>query len=368
MYCEKCGNVINNNTNFCPKCGNVIETNVGNMQHIFHDNIGEQSYDYDMERKVNGKNLDILMTVILCFLICFLGVFASVILVVRNTMKPDNIEKIVDDLEISKIKIGFLLENDIFDNTTDDNILDSKKNLTLDEFICRYNFGPNKEYLEEDKIAEILDKKFIKKFASDKINDYIKDIFYETGDGVVTAKELEKLIIKNSNTICETADYSISEEDIRFLVKNLDDNGFLEGTDLSVYREDNPGTLSLIKNLFSYWLMTLLIAFSFLLTASIFLLQDKKHRGICYVGANLIIIGIVDIILGILTNVMVTIINRDIQFGLYFWQAILKPIQISAITIGIIAAVVGVLCLLLYIFIEFVNNRKSRVNKIQVNK
>lgn len=345
MFCENCGNELPEGASFCAKCGSRMVSELKASSAMSGESVATESGE-----KTGSISLYAIMSVVLCVVISLLGISASMIYLIRQATSEDAIDSMVKEIDISEIKVEFL---------------ENEKVSTIADFISNYY----NEDVSSDQIETLLNKKFVRKFVAEKLNVYVEDLFYETGDGIIEEKELKELLIKNADDITKITGFRMSEDDAQLVIDDLKKNGILENTDLSVYRENNPRPFSLIKNSLSYWMMALLLIFSLLLMVSIFLIQDKKIKGLCFMSASLIAIGIGDLLAGIMSSSLVTTLNRNLELGRKFWQQVFMPVRTTGIRLGIIMIVLGVICCLIYILIKVINEKNVGVfTKIQPKK
>ena len=114
----------------------------------------------------------------------------------------------------------------------------------------------------------------------------------------------------------------------------------------------------LIKNLISYWMMTLLLIVSFLLIISIFFLQEKKVKGFQYLGISLFAVGAANLLICLLTDTLALKINTVLSFGSSFWKQVLLPLHSKGIMLGTTLVIEGIIFYVLYIIIIKISQKK----------
>lgn len=292
------------------------------------------------------------LSVIFCILIVLIGIWCSVIFLVRHVCSEDVIDSVVKEIDLSRIEVGFLTE-------------DGDK-IKLAEYISDYADDMFPIPWSEDDVEELLNQKFIKNFAADKVNDYVRDLFYETGEGEIKASELERLLKKHEDDIYEITGIHLLEDDFTYMVEMMKQENTLENTALSVYRDENPGTFSLMKNLFSYWMLSLLLILVALLIFGIFLIQGKKLNGFCYLGISLVVTGVANLLTSLfIADSLAKKMERSMELGLKFWRSLFSPIQKASVSLGLFLTVPGVICILVYVVTKMVGNRTGKGEKMR---
>lgn len=342
MVCEKCGNMIQAGEKFCMKCGNSMEPEQ-QLNKTYEEK--KMQVESEAEGSAGGKGGSKVLSVMLCILIVLLGVSASTIFVVRHAVSEEEVENLVDEVDISEIKVGFLMGG--------------SKTTTLAETVSGFGQKYFDNALTSKDAAKIMDEKFIRKFVSKKLNDYVEDIFYETGDGIIEEDELESLLEKNAEKMQEITGLYFGEEEISFLMKEMQTDDALKNTDLSAYRDENPAPFSLVKNLLSYWLMSLFLILAVLLIVYIFYLQKKKIKGFFYLGVSVIAVGVTEFVLAALVSRLGVELNGTISFGRKFWQLLFEPVRTMGTSIGIVLVIAGIVCLLIYFIPQAIRNKKN---------
>ncbi|MCM1541311.1 MAG: zinc ribbon domain-containing protein [Blautia sp.] len=358
MFCEECGNQIPENVTFCPKCGHGIEGAAAPVPAAPVQPLpmrpAEASADGVSGKKAAGGNLGTVLPIVFCVLIALLGIWISVIYLVRHVTSEKVIDGVVEEVDLSKIEVGFLTDDD--------------EDMKLAEYISEYAGHIFPIPWSEDQVKKILKEEFIRDFAVEKVNDYVRDLFYATGDGVIEADELKSLLgkKKNNDAIYAITDVHLTDDDLAYLVEIIEDEDLLENTDLSEYRHDNPGMFSMIKNMFSYWMLVLLLIVALALAVGIFLVQGKKLKGFLYLGISLFSVGAVDLIISIfIVDSLAEKINGSLALGLKFWRLLFAPVQRTSVTLGIVLAVAGVISAAAYLLVTLLGKDAGKPEKMR---
>lgn len=140
------------------------------------------------------------------------------------------------------------------------------------------------------------------------------------------------------------------------LVKTAEE--LLDQTDLSLYREENPQVFLLIRCFASYWMAAIFLLLAILLVAGMIALQDRKVRCLIYLGVDMFLIGVANLATGIVTNSLVSLLNRSVGLGRSFWRALFSPVQWRGMIQGGVFVAVGVVFCLVYILTNVMRRKK----------
>ena len=286
-----------------------------------------------------------ILSVILCILVILTGSLANIIFLTRHALSEEAIENLVKDFELSGLKMGFTGEE--------------FSSLTLSEYIVENQNSLHMPDIQEEEIEELLQEKFIQRFLSNKAIAYIEDLFYDTGEGIIKAKELQKLWMDNADKIYEITRTRWSEQELRLTLEMMEEEGFLDVLDLSIYRDQNPGPFLLVKYLFSYWMGIALLIVAILLSVSIFLLQKRNSRGLSFMGSIFIVVGIFNFLAGILGNTFSSLLNRRISLGHSFWKLIFESIRTTEFITAAALISSGIIFWAAYILIKHIQMKKT---------
>lgn len=377
MFCRHCGAQIPDEAVFCTACGQKVERQttvpepqkdesltqsaepVKDEKTVVNTAVGESAQPVETpvskeepiqkkdakakkekikkekvkkEKTAKGKAAGVALSVLICILMVILGMYAEAIFLVRSATGKEAVAALVKDLDVSEIRMNF----------------GGEEGDTLADYIVDQAGGVFKEYITKRKVQKLLKQEFVTKFLEEKINDYVGDIFGETGKGVVEVREIKKLLERNDDTIFEIIDSEMKTyfpgDPYDYLEEELEKYGTLEMTDISGYRAEQPLVFSLIKNLLSYWMLAVLLVLMLALAVGVFLLQQWRIKGFCYVGVSLIIIGIVSLAVSFTTGIMASELEQGIGFERELWQQILAPVRTKGLIVGIILAVSGAVC------------------------
>lgn len=192
----------------------------------------------------------------------------------------------------------------------------------------------------EEEMEELLESDFIRDFLADKLKDYAGDLLEGTGDGVVTGRELKKLLTKNLDVLEEITGREMTEESTGPLFAYLEDNEALESTALSGYMEGNAG-FTLIRVLLSRWLQIVLVLLCVLLAVAVFLLRNPKAGALKALGASLTVLGVFYFLMGLLVSVPANLLNGSLALGVEFYQLLFRPMRVAGMVSGILTLLLG---------------------------
>lgn len=352
MFCEECGKKVKDGLAFCPDCGTPTGMTAQEPPKTAEREVWPQRPQQERpagQRKRSIKFLCCVWSVFCCILVVLAGVYVSVISSVRRAVSEDAVHKLVEETDLAKIKLKFLEDGG---------------SRTLSEYIY-YSFDSDwRPYINEDGIGELLNKKFVKKFLEEKINDYVGDFLTGDGNGRIEAKELRSVLNKNEKVIMETLGierWMLSGNELESIVDGLEKGDDLKDFDLSRYRRKNKELFSWIKTIFSTWLTALLLGAACILTATIFLVQEKKINGLIYTGVSLTCIGVTALILGaVFSDKLAALLNDAVKLGRSFSKQLLEPLRQTSAVIGGVLTGVGVACLAAFLAVKLLKAQKAK--------
>jgi hypothetical protein len=296
-----------------------------------------------MRPQQKGKSR-IICTVLLSVLFVIFCTLAGVVHILRSVVAEDAVDNLVKEIDMSEVKVGAI--DDLDDDTLTEAVLEYSKELT-------------REPLTEDEVEDLLKEDFVTDFVSDKMNDYVKDLLHNTGDGVIEAKEIEKLLEKNRDEIEDITGCYLTDNDIQNIYNKIKKD--LKKTALSDYRNDNSFSFAAVRSLMSYPFMIILILLAVVCVAAIAFLNSDRLVVLKYAGICLVITGFLDLLNGLIIGGSASRLNNSIALGRKFWRQLLAPARSAGIVMGIVAAVMGVICIVIYAVI--CNARKSKLSQ-----
>lgn len=346
MFCQNCGTVLDDGVLFCKECGFKVEdATPQELQRevqsvaVKREPAGEDREKEKQSRRHQGKAARIFLSILFSVFIVFLGIGASITFLLRHVVSEDVINSTVKALDISEAKLCFIEGSPTITELIQDNAEPEIKNSLTDE-----------------RLEKLLGERFVRKFVSDKINNYVGDILHNTGEGIIAGKEIEKLLEKNKETISKDINCWIDDGEIHQIVSRLGE--LLDQTDLSLYRDENPQIFWLIRCLASYWTAVVFLALAALLLAGIIFAQTEKANGLIYLGIDMILVGIFSFAVSGITGNLVTLLNRTVGLGRKFWKTLFESVGNMGIKQGIVLAAVGVVCFLIAWVLKILSRKK----------
>jgi hypothetical protein len=331
MFCSNCGNQMSENDMFCTACGQPVEAGTG----------AAAMDAWDVSAQPKSKHT--ICTVLLSILIVILCTLASVVYILRSVVNENAIESFVDDIDVSKVKVGFI---------------DGSKNDSLTNAVLEYSKELTNAPLTENEVKEILEEDFVRDFVSDKMNDYVDDVLHSTGHGVIEAKEIETLLENNRDDIEDITGYYLTDTDIDNISDRVKKD--LRNTELSDYRDDYSSSFALVRSLMSYPFMFIMILLAVVCVVAIALLNSDRITALLCSGICLVITGILDLITGLFISGADSKLNDAVALGNKFWEQLLSPAKTAGIVMGLVLAALGVICIVIYVVI--CNARKVNEN------
>jgi hypothetical protein len=329
MFCSNCGNQVSENDMFCPACGQPVEAQTG----------AAAADAWNVSAQPKGKHT--IITVLLSVLIVILCTLASAVYILRSVVNENAIDSFVDEIDVSEVKVGFV---------------DGSRNDSLTEAVLEYSQELTNAPLTEREAEKILEEDFVRDFVSDKMNDYVDDFLHNTGDGVIEAKEIEKLLEKNRDEIEDITGYYLTDTDIQNIYDRVKKD--LRKTELSDYRDDYSSSFALVRSLMSYPFMFIMVFLAVVCVVVIAILSSDRLTALRCAGISLVITGILDLIIGLLIGGAATKLNSAVALGKKFWSQLLSPAKSAGIATGLVLAVIGAVCIVIYAVIY--NARKSK--------
>lgn len=351
MLCANCGAEWPEGVNFCEKCGTKLqqeEQSAKKEDLQQKEAVGESpktgvAGEQKATKKASGSGVGrVLLSILLCLLIILTSVYTTAVFIIRRAVNEDSITNLVKEVKPAEVKVGFMEDG---------------QNKTLAEYISEYSNRYFVGGLSVDETEELLQEKYIRKFITKKTNDYVNDILFDTGEGIIDIDEIEDLWLDNLDKINRVTKTYTSEEQVRLALKQVEKSKLLEETDISIYREDASRELSLIQNLLSDWIMVVGVLLNCVLLLGLFLTQDKKSKMFLYTGSCMVVTGGFQLLFSLLVRSCVSTLNTNISMGRNFWKQVIKPVQIMNLNLGIIFVVVGAVFWLIYILMKVIQNK-----------
>ncbi len=359
-FCTNCGKKIKDNQTFCIYCGERIEPWDEEVEEAEEEAYEEEDYEEEVEEKRNNANppkktrkkmsvLEKIGAVLVCILLFVVLLVGAVANIVKNTLSEDTVTEIVDDIEISDITVGDLMDCEDSDMSLSEYIYSQMDEEVLD------NYG-----VTEKQVEELLEEDDIKDFLTDIMADYCDYIC--TGDTTpkITSKKIISLVEDNEDKIYEITGYQVKESDYE-LIRNLEDDGTLDALDVSVLEEENSDIfekINLARTFLSTWVFIIIIIVAILLCVAIFFLCERNIlNAACSVGIVVLIDGIVLMVVGSVVGGLSKQISGALSFPLEVIKPIVKSISENMMQPAVPFIIVGGVIIVIRIAVYCIVNK-----------
>lgn len=324
--CSVCGALLNDGMRFCMMCGQPAETAVPITK---------------VERKKKSKVVSIIFTCIFSILIVLLGSVAALGLSVRNVTKPENIQKIVAEVDFTEIRTGFLSGN--------------KGKETLPELIHKNIPSRIRDYFPQKNIEKLVNKDFVKEFAATQVSQYIDDIFEQNGEGIIKVDEVEDFLEDNKKAINKAIEYDLPDVAYEEMVELMDKNDIEDVSDLSQYTKGNEEIFDRIKMICSYPTLIVCAVLSAVLAIIIICINRAAPRAFVATGLCAAIMALIQYVLISQVPTVQSVLEEALPFGSEFYNVLLSPLKAQGQTVAtafliafgvlaLLAIISGVIC------------------------
>ena len=243
------------------------------------------------------------ISVFLTILVFVFFLAAVSILIVRDITKPDKIEQMVENVDIANLRVGGVFGGE-------------DRNVTLTEWI----YDNIDSYLisvldiTEDRIAKIIEKSSLKPFIAAKLNDYILDVYSDTGNGKITEEEILYFFDKNKDIVSNEFGTMVSL-DPGSLSSYLDETGILDGFALKGLIDENR--LRIIRWGLSYYGITVIFLLCAILLIPIYIISNSASADVpLWLAAPFTVAGIVYLLLFALIFILINLFRSEPEAGL----------------------------------------------------
>ena len=273
-------NVVTSTSNFCPYCGSTINQQTGMCPNPNCSNGGTDAFvasvPQDTVESKPKKNkptaLTTIITILLSICLFITSLFAIVIYDVRNAVKDDNVESLLDNIQAT----------DLLDNTK------FATNNDLDRF---YNNMSSKYGIEmaDHQLNNFIDRSTVKEFIADKVADFCEDFFDDDAELKITKREVVNLLQRNSSVIKDEFGVYLMDSEIQEIadwIFNEDELVIISSTTL---KDSSPALYYILTIGFSYVTMAVFIILSALII--FFMIKNSLSQAACGIGIDFIIWG-----------------------------------------------------------------------------
>ncbi len=275
-------NVAPNTSNFCLYCGSSIDKQTGLCPNpnCSSNNNGADAYIASAPqetveskpKKSKPTALTTVITILLSICLFITSFFAIVIFDVRNAVKEDNVEKLLDNIQAT----------DLLDSTK------SATNSDLDRF---YNNMSSKHGIEmaDHQLNNFVNRSTVKEFIADKIGDFCEDFFEDEAELKITKREVVNLLQRNSTVIKDEFGVYLMDSELQEIADWIFNEDELVIIDTATLKNSTPALYYILTIGFSYVTMAVFIILSALII--FFMIKNSFSQAVCGVGIDFIIFG-----------------------------------------------------------------------------
>ena len=296
------------------------------------------------ERKKVGVVATI-FAVLFCIFALLFGTVAGVIAAFRHMISPEMMKKYIEDIDLGEIILG-----------------DDRETVqTVAEFV--YENIPQ-EVRESLQLAltqtqELMEESYVKEFVYNKVEDFVNDLYNQTGEGKVTPEEITECIRRCDREIYKLTGHEISEEELAIVQDSLEESGVLEKISVDSLREEMPA-IGLFFAVISYKTSTILAIIALVMLLVTVLLNRFRIRSLFYIGGTFFLLGGIFLIFSTAANELGRMLREALNFEFSLLGAPITVLRSDFLTGGLSILGIGVVCIVvavLYILL--------RKNKIQ---
>lgn len=374
MFCRRCGTKLGENVLFCPNCGCKVENAVfkDEPSSVYSNgetdlkktsasyDYGQQNYEPDSEEFLHGvteynpgndysaeynDNFDQsdktdktgnaskssigkrIISILLSVLLCIFSLSAMLIGVVRISFDEENVTEILNDIDLTEIKINV--------DGTSENIADYVVTIISDDVIDEYN-------ITADTVESILEDDDIKVFLINGVNDYIS--FFVKGEDFseLDSEKIINFLKDNESKIYDESGYRLTENDYKYLEDEIN-GGSLKFLTTDGFKDTLNFNADIVSMFFSIPFLIIFISLAVLVAVFIFFLNECKIKYLfSYVGMSEIISG--SILLLVAAGIfIVSILEIFAAINL-----LIQPLALNCLTFGGGALLIGLIMFILY--------------------
>ena len=105
--------------------------------------------------------------------------------------------------------------------------------------------------LTEEKLEKFIEDSAFINGIYDKMSYWAEDIYQNSSNAVIKAKDIEKFLEADQDLIEELFDERLSDHDIENIAETIEETGILEITDVEILTEEEPEAYLVLQTLFS---------------------------------------------------------------------------------------------------------------------
>lgn len=266
--------------NFCTVCGFEMDKETGICPNPNCSNGGTDAFVASVPqntveskpKKNKPKALTTVITILLSVCLFITSLFAIVIYDVRNAVKDDNVESLLDNIQATTM-------------------LDSTKTTVDNDLERFYDYLSNDYGIEmaDQQLNNFINRSTVKEFIADKVADFCDDFFEDDAELKITKREIVNFLQSNSSVIKDEFGVYLMDSEIQEIadwILNKDELVIISSATL----KDSSSALYYILTIgFSYVTMAVFIILSALII--FFMIKNSLSQAACGIGIDYIIWG-----------------------------------------------------------------------------
>lgn len=260
------------------------------------------------------------------------GITASTLFLVRESLTTQSVSKSVKNMTLGDTGIGFWFGQ-------------QGQDVTLDEYMTDVFNSSGVVSVQQKDVKKLLDSAFVKNFVTDRLNGYISDFMYGTGEGSINVDEVMSLLgdnwaevsvklgIDNAKVNGKTQD-DIRAEVLTGVYNRLVQDIHFGSFTLSKFRKEFPVIMNVASSLITYPAMLSMAAVAVLLWFIILFMNIRYCGGFRYIGRCMSLIGIVNLAAAWAMYVLPVVLNGIFGLGYDFYISFMSLQVMRALFAG----------------------------------
>lgn len=269
------------------------------------------------------------------------GITASTLFLVRESLTTQSVSQSVKNMTLGDTGIGFWFGQ-------------QGQDVTLDEYMTDVFNSSGVVSVQQKDVKKLLDSAFVKNFVTDRLNGYISDFMYGTGEGSINVDEVMSLLgdnwaevsvklgIDNAKVNGKTQD-DIRAEVLTGVYNRLVQDIHFGSFTLSKFRKEFPVIMNVASSLITYPAMLSMAAVAVLLWFIILFMNIRYCGGFRYIGRCMSLIGIVNLAAAGAMYVLPVVLNGIFGLGYDFYISFMSLQVMRALFAGIGFLVCGII-------------------------
>ena len=269
------------------------------------------------------------------------GITASTLFLVRESLTTQSVSQSVKNMTLGDTGIGFWFGQ-------------QGQDVTLDEYMTDVFNSSGVVSVQQKDVKKFLDSAFVKNFVTDRLNGYISDFMYGTGEGSINVDEVMSLLgdnwaevsvklgIDNAKVNGKTQD-DIRAEVLTGVYNRLVQDIHFGSFTLSKFRKEFPVIMNVASSLITYPAMLSMAAVAVLLWFIILFMNIRYCGGFRYIGRCMSLIGIVNLAAAGAMYVLPVVLNGIFGLGYDFYISFMSLQVMRALFAGIGFLVCGII-------------------------